>query len=351
MLNLLTYNLNDLDKNKISNTKLKSAKSLIKEINSDLSIKKCLGNSCGGTIYLINNNKNTNQYNKKLICKQIPLTSSITKPYIEKYYKIMNKIYNNHGLRMFINPILEYKFKGDYLYLIYPYYSGYNLEQLKSKILKLDNENFKVIIKHLVKQILKGLSILHNKQIYHQNITPYNIIVNTSNKSKQIKVKFYDLSINNSKTRVIVQGISQNPVTDQLEHVDFLRVNDKTKVTIEVPVKFLNETLSPGIKRGGVLNVVRYTVEVICPVNKIPESFEFNLEGLEIGDSIHISHTKIDEGVEPTIKDRDFTVASILAPSALVSAETSEDKADDGEEEGKDKEAAEESKPEEENKK
>ncbi len=92
-------------------------------------------------------------------------------------------------------------------------------------------------------------------------------------------------------------------------------------------------------------------MEVVCPVNKIPESFEFNLEGLEIGDSIHISHTKIDEGVEPTIKDRDFTVASILAPSALVSAETSEDKAEEGEEEGKDKEATEESKPEEENKK
>ena len=168
---------------------------------------------------------------------------------------------------------------------------------------------------------------------------------------RYISNKIYDLSISNSKTRVIVQGISQNPVTDQLEHVDFLRVNDKTKVTIEVPVKFLNETLSPGIKRGGVLNVVRYTVEVICPVNKIPESFEFNLEGLEIGDSIHISHTKIDEGVEPTIKDRDFTVASILAPSALVSAETSEDKAEEGEEEGKDKEATEENKPEEENKK
>ena len=85
-------------------------------------------------------------------------------------------------------------------------------------------------------------------------------------------------------------------------------------------------------------------------MNKIPESFEFNLEGLEIGDSIHISHTKIDEGVEPTIKDRDFTVASILAPSALVSAETSEDKVEE-EEENKDKEGTEESKPEEENKK
>ena len=122
-------------------------------------------------------------------------------------------------------------------------------------------------------------------------------------------------------------------------------VNDKTKVTIEVPVNFINENLSPGIKRGGVLNVVRYTVEVICPVNKIPEKFEFNLEGLEIGDSIHISHTKIEEGVETTIKDRDFTVASILAPSALVSSESTEEKTEE-EEEGKEEDKAEESKTE-----
>ena len=160
--------------------------------------------------------------------------------------------------------------------------------------------------------------------------------------------KIYDLSINKNKTRVIVQGISQNPVTDQLEHIDFLRVNDQTKVTIEVPVKFTNEALSPGIKRGGVLNVVRYSVEVICPVNKIPETFEFNLEGLEIGDSIHISHTEIDEGVQPTIKDRDFTVASILAPSALVSSESAEEKTEESEE---DKDKTEETKVEEEVKK
>ncbi len=138
--------------------------------------------------------------------------------------------------------------------------------------------------------------------------------------------KIYDLSIDKSKTRVIVQDISQNPVTDRLEHVDFLRVNDNTKVTIEVPVKFTNEALSPGLKRGGVLNVVRYTVEVICPVKNIPENFEFNLDGLEIGDSIHISHTNMDPEIKPTITDRDFTVASILAPSALVSAEATEEK-------------------------
>jgi len=144
--------------------------------------------------------------------------------------------------------------------------------------------------------------------------------------------KIYDLLIEKTKTRVIVQDISQNPVTDRLEHVDFLRVNDNTKVTIEVPVKFINEALSPGLKRGGVLNVVRYTVEVICPVKNIPENFEFNLDGLEIGDSIHISHTQMDPAIKPTITDRDFTVASILAPSALVSAEATEEKTEeDGE--------------------
>ncbi len=118
-----------------------------------------------------------------------------------------------------------------------------------------------------------------------------------------------------------------------MEHVDFLRVNDSTKVTIEVPVKFINEPLSPGLKRGGVLNVVRYTVEVICPVKNIPENFEFNLDGLEIGDSIHISHTQMDPSIKPTITDRDFTVASILAPSALVSAEATEEKSE-GEQDG-----------------
>ena len=157
--------------------------------------------------------------------------------------------------------------------------------------------------------------------------------------------KVYDIALEKNKVRVIVQEISQNPVTEKLEHIDFLRVNDKTKVTIEVPVKFINESLSPGIKRGGVLNVVRYSVEVICPVNKIPESFEFDLNGLEIGDSIHISHTKIESEIETTIKDRDFTVASILAPSALVSTEATEEKAE-GEEENKEEEATEEKKAE-----
>ena len=170
--------------------------------------------------------------------------------------------------------------------------------------------------------------------VYGDGKNPQPISLNVSDLRKTVNKstfinKIYDLSIDKLKTRVIVQDISQNPVTDRLEHIDFLRVNDNTKVTIEVPVRFINETLSPGLKRGGVLNVVRYTVEVVCPVKDIPESFEFNLEGLEIGDSIHISHTEMDKEVKPTITDRDFTVASILAPSALVSAEATEEKAEE----------------------
>ncbi len=163
--------------------------------------------------------------------------------------------------------------------------------------------------------------------------------------------KIYDLSVEEKKVRVIVQEISQNPVTDELEHIDFLRVNDSTKVTIEVPVKFINEALSPGIKRGGVLNVVRYAIEITCPVSKIPENFEFNLDGLEIGDSIHISHTNIEEGIETTIKDRDFTVASILAPSALVSSESAEEKTEEEEKETEDKDTTQEKSAEETEKK
>ncbi len=139
--------------------------------------------------------------------------------------------------------------------------------------------------------------------------------------------KVYDISLEDKKVRVLVQDIKQNPLTERLEHVDFLRVNSKTKVTIEVPVSFINQEQSPGIKRGGVLNIVRHTVEISCPVDKIPEKFEFDLTSLEIGDSIHISHTKIEEGVETSIKDRDFTVASILAPS-VSSADTDAEETD-----------------------
>ena len=199
MTTFLTYNLKDLDKTQTPNTSIKSIQSVVSLMDKNLVVKKCLGSSCGGTIFLIKNtNINTKSSNKKLICKKIPYSASVTKPYIQKYYKIMEKIYKIGSVRQYINPVLDYKLKNGDLYVLFPYYSGYNLQQLKKKMLKMDNENYKVIIKHLVKKMLEGLAILHSQGLYHQKITPENIIVNTNNKKLEVRIKFYDLSINNS---------------------------------------------------------------------------------------------------------------------------------------------------------
>lgn len=196
MSNLLTYNLKKLDKNKKSNTNLKRLQFIISSFNNNLKVKKFLGVSYGGEIFLIHNTDYNNTNNKKIICKKIPLTSSITKTHIHKYYKIMEKLYNGN-IKQYINPILDYKIRNNNVYLLYPYYSGYNIQQLKKNLLKLDNTNFNILIKHLVKKILEGLSILHYKGIYHQNINPSNILINTNNKKLEMKIKFYDLSTNN----------------------------------------------------------------------------------------------------------------------------------------------------------
>lgn len=142
-----------------------------------------------------------------------------------------------------------------------------------------------------------------------------------------------NITIDDKVHSVLPQAIDRNPVTEIVEHIDFLKVGEKTKVSVEVPVIFINELDSPGLKRGGVLNVVRHSVEVSCPVQKIPEKFEFDLTGLEVGDSVHISAIELEEGVLPTISDRDFTVASLVAPSALVSAAAEEETTEEEEQE------------------
>lgn len=123
---------------------------------------------------------------------------------------------------------------------------------------------------------------------------------------------------------VIAREVQVDPVRDLPIHVDLMRVDENTRIDVAIPVRFKNEELSPGIKRGGVLNIVRHTVELYCPATAIPEFLEVSLEGLDIGDSIHISAFKLPEGVTPVITDRDFTVATIAAPSALRSEENEE---------------------------
>ena len=121
----------------------------------------------------------------------------------------------------------------------------------------------------------------------------------------------FDLDVGGKKARVIPREVQLDPVKDWPIHVDFQRVGAGARIRVNVPVRFINEGLSPGLKRGGVLNVVRHEIEVTCPADAIPDYFEFNLEGLEIGRSVHISAIKLPEGVKPTILNRDFTVATI----------------------------------------
>lgn len=121
----------------------------------------------------------------------------------------------------------------------------------------------------------------------------------------------FELDVDGKKTRVIPREVQVDPVKDWPIHVDFQRVSPGARIRVNVPARFINEGLSPGLKRGGVLNIVRHEIEVTCPADAIPEYFEFNLEGLEIGRSVHISAIKMPEGVRPTILNRDFTVATI----------------------------------------
>jgi large subunit ribosomal protein L25 len=144
--------------------------------------------------------------------------------------------------------------------------------------------------------------------------------------------RLYDIELAGKKHRVLARDVHFDPVTDAPLHIDFLRVSKTTSVTVEVPVSFVNEERCPGIEVGGVLNVVRHTVDLDCRADDIPASIEVDLSGFEVGASIHISHVKLPEGATPAIQDRDFTIATISAPSALRS-EASEAAEAEGEEE------------------
>jgi large subunit ribosomal protein L25 len=126
----------------------------------------------------------------------------------------------------------------------------------------------------------------------------------------------FDIEVGEQKLRAIPRDVQLDPVRDFPLHVDFQRIGGDNQVRLRVPVKFFNDLLSPGLKRGGVLNVVRRDIEVWAPADKVPEVFEVDLEGLEIGRSIHISAVSLPEGVTPVIQGRDFTIATIAGSSA-----------------------------------
>ena len=122
-------------------------------------------------------------------------------------------------------------------------------------------------------------------------------------------------------TRTLPKAVDFHPVTSRPIHVDFLRISEHTKVHVNVPMRFDNEEASPGLKRGGVLNVVVHELELVCDAAHIPNEIHVQLDGLEIGDAIHISQVKLPEGVTPANTEEDFTVATIVAPSAMKAEE------------------------------
>jgi large subunit ribosomal protein L25 len=152
--------------------------------------------------------------------------------------------------------------------------------------------------------------------IYGDQKTPETINLEYNELWKQVlKGRFtstaIELDVEGKKHIVLARDVQVDPVRDTPLHVDFQRVGKDGIIRVSIPVRFIHEALSPGLKRGGVLNIVRHEVEVFCPYDKIPPFFEVSLDGLEIGRSIHVSALKLPDEVKPVIQNRDFTIATI----------------------------------------
>ena len=130
-----------------------------------------------------------------------------------------------------------------------------------------------------------------------------------------------ELTVDGQILRTLPKDVAFHPVSDRPLHADFFRISKDSVIHVDVPVVFINEEKSPGLKKGGILNVVRHELEMICSPDSIPDDIVVDVSGYEVGDSIHISAVTLPEGVKPAISDRDFTIATIVAPSALKSEE------------------------------
>jgi large subunit ribosomal protein L25 len=165
--------------------------------------------------------------------------------------------------------------------------------------------------------------------VYGERQEPLSIHVEEKLLSKMLSTGHFMNSVvmidyQGNPQRTLPKAVDFHPVTSRPIHVDFLRISEHTKVTVAVPVRFDNEDDSPGLKRGGVLNVVSHELEIVCDAASIPNEIHIPLNGLEIGDSVHISQVNLPDGVEPSNKDEDFTVATIVAPSAMKAEEEEE---------------------------
>jgi large subunit ribosomal protein L25 len=158
--------------------------------------------------------------------------------------------------------------------------------------------------------------------IYGNNETPQGVHLEERELVKALGTgHFMNSVVMIAGTRTLPKDVQFHPVTDRPLHVDFLRIGEHSTVTVEVPVRFENEEASPGLKRGGVLNIVRHELELVCDAAEIPDEIVIDLKGYDVGDSIHLSNVTLPQGATSAITDRDFTIATVVAPSALKSDE------------------------------
>lgn len=158
----------------------------------------------------------------------------------------------------------------------------------------------------------------------------FNEVIKAIN-SGQFLQSMIEVSHEGKKQKVLTKDVQFHPVSDMPVHMDLFRVTNKTIIEVEVSVNFVGEEESPGLKGGGVLNVVRHAVEVKCPAGDIPDEIEADVSKLEIGDSLHISDVTLPKGVKPSITDRDFTIATVLASRSSKLSDDEEDAGEEGE--------------------
>jgi len=158
--------------------------------------------------------------------------------------------------------------------------------------------------------------------IYGNKADPVGVHVSERELTKLLMTgHFFNSVVMVNGERTLPKDVAFDPVSDRPVHVDFLRISEHATVTVEVPIVFTDEELSPGIKRGGVLNVVRHDLQLVVDAASIPDDVQISLKGLDVGDSLHISAVTLPKGATSAITDRDFTIATVVAPSGLKSAE------------------------------
>ena len=172
--------------------------------------------------------------------------------------------------------------------------------------------------------------------VYGGNEEPLSVHVEEKELRRQLGTGHFfnsvvEVEVGGKKVRTLPKDVAFHPVTDRPLHADFLRVSKDAKVHVNVPVVFINEDASPGLKKGGVLNIVKHDLDLVCGAGNIPDDVIIDVTGLDVGASIHISDVKLPNGTESGITDRDFTIATIVAPSALKSEEGDNETKPEGE--------------------